>query len=70
MGWPTDRDTELFGMIESGRLQVEISNRYALKDAAAAQDALSARQTGQARDLESLAGRSPDQVCRQSKRPW
>lgn len=36
---------ELFGMIESGQLQVEISNRYALKDAAAAQDALSARQT-------------------------
>ena len=36
---------ELFGMIESGQLQVEISNRYALQDAAAAQDALSARQT-------------------------
>ncbi|MGP0170333.1 NADPH:quinone reductase [Pseudomonas sp. NCHU5208] len=36
---------ELFGMIASGKLQVEISNRYALKDAAAAQDALSARQT-------------------------
>ncbi len=36
---------ELFAMIESGQLQVEISNRYALKDAAAAQDALSARQT-------------------------
>lgn len=36
---------ELFGMIAGGQLQVEISNRYALKDAAAAQDALSARQT-------------------------
>jgi NADPH2:quinone reductase len=36
---------ELFGMIESGQLQVQISNRYPLKDAAAAQDALSARQT-------------------------
>ncbi|RMH83025.1 NADPH:quinone reductase [Pseudomonas sp. AOB-7] len=36
---------ELFAMIESGQLQVEISNRHALKDAAAAQDALSARQT-------------------------
>src|SRR5690606_22581082 len=36
---------ELFGMIASGKLQVEISNRYALRDAAAAQDALSARQT-------------------------
>ncbi len=36
---------ELFGMIASGALQVEISNRYALKDAAAAQIALSARQT-------------------------
>lgn len=36
---------ELFGMIASGQLQVQISNRYALKDAAAAQDALSARQT-------------------------
>lgn len=36
---------ELFAMIASGKLQVEISNRYALKDAAAAQDALSARQT-------------------------
>jgi NADPH2:quinone reductase len=36
---------ELFGMIESGQLKVEISNRYALKDAAAAQAALSARQT-------------------------
>ncbi|MDA7086756.1 NADPH:quinone reductase [Pseudomonas sp. SA3-5] len=36
---------ELFGMIESGQLQVDISNRYALKDAAAAQAALSARQT-------------------------
>lgn len=36
---------ELFGMIAGGQLQMEISNRYALKDAAAAQDALSARQT-------------------------
>lgn len=36
---------ELFGMIESGKLQVDISNRYPLKEAAAAQDALSARQT-------------------------
>ena len=36
---------ELFGMIASGQLQVEISNRYALKDAALAQTALSARQT-------------------------
>ncbi|ARS47051.1 quinone oxidoreductase [Ectopseudomonas mendocina] len=36
---------ELFGMIAGGQLQVEISKRYALKDAAAAQDALSARQT-------------------------
>jgi NADPH2:quinone reductase len=36
---------ELFAMISSGKLQVEISNRYALKDAAAAQDALSSRQT-------------------------
>jgi NADPH:quinone reductase len=36
---------ELFAMIESGRLKVDISNRYALKDAAAAQAALSARQT-------------------------
>ncbi|MHA6491772.1 NADPH:quinone reductase [Pseudomonas borbori] len=36
---------ELFDMIESGKLTVEISNRYALKDAAAAQTALSARQT-------------------------
>ncbi len=36
---------ELFGMIASGQLQVEISSRYALKDAAAAQDALSSRQT-------------------------
>tara|TARA_A100001518_G_C1219054_1_gene62562 strand:+ start:710 stop:1087 length:378 start_codon:yes stop_codon:yes gene_type:complete len=36
---------DLFGMIASGKLQVEISNRYALKDAAAAQDALSSRQT-------------------------
>jgi len=36
---------ELFAMIEGGQLRVEISNRYALKDAAAAQAALSARQT-------------------------
>jgi len=36
---------ELFGMIASGQLKVDISNRYALKDAAAAQAALSARQT-------------------------
>lgn len=36
---------ELFGMIAGGQLRVEISKRYALKDAAAAQDALSARQT-------------------------
>jgi NADPH2:quinone reductase len=36
---------ELFAMISSGQLQVEISNRYALKDAALAQTALSARQT-------------------------
>ena len=36
---------ELFAMISSGKLQVDISNRYALKDAAAAQDALSSRQT-------------------------
>lgn len=36
---------ELFAMIASGQLQVEISNRYALKDAALAQSALSARQT-------------------------
>lgn len=36
---------DLFGMIESGQLKVDISNRYALKDAAAAQAALSARQT-------------------------
>ena len=36
---------ELFAMIESGQLKVEISNRHALKDAAAAQAALSARQT-------------------------
>lgn len=36
---------ELFKMIESGQLKVDISNRYALKDAAAAQAALSARQT-------------------------
>ena len=36
---------DLFGMIASGKLQVEISNRYALKDAALAQTALSARQT-------------------------
>lgn len=36
---------DLFGMIESGQLKVEISNRYALKDAAVAQAALSARQT-------------------------
>ncbi|CAN7370586.1 NADPH:quinone reductase [Pseudomonas sp. LjRoot71] len=36
---------ELFAMIASGQLQVEISNRYALKDAALAQTALSARQT-------------------------
>ena len=36
---------ELFAMLESGQLQVQISNRYALKDAALAQTALSARQT-------------------------
>ena len=36
---------ELFAMVASGHLQVEISNRYALKDAALAQTALSARQT-------------------------
>ena len=36
---------ELFAMIESGKLHVDISNRYALKDAAVAQTALSARQT-------------------------
>ncbi len=36
---------DLFGMIESGKLHVEIGNRYALKDAAAAQDALSTRKT-------------------------
>ncbi|HEX5843442.1 MAG TPA: zinc-binding dehydrogenase, partial [Pseudomonas sp.] len=36
---------ELFAMIASGQLKVEISNRHALKDAAAAQAALSARQT-------------------------
>lgn len=36
---------DLFGMIESGQLKVDISSRYALKDAAAAQAALSARQT-------------------------
>ncbi|HSX89216.1 MAG TPA: NADPH:quinone reductase [Pseudomonas sp.] len=36
---------DLFGMIESGQLKVDISNRFALKDAAAAQAALSARQT-------------------------
>ena len=36
---------ELFAMLESGQLKVEISHRYALKDAAAAQAALSARQT-------------------------
>ncbi|MDP3814489.1 NADPH:quinone reductase [Pseudomonas sp.] len=36
---------ELFAMIASGQLKVEISHRYALKDAAAAQAALSARQT-------------------------
>nr|WP_298164523.1 NADPH:quinone reductase [uncultured Pseudomonas sp.] len=36
---------DLFAMIESDQLKVDISNRYALKDAAAAQAALSARQT-------------------------
>ena len=36
---------ELFAMITSGQLQVDISQRFALKDAAAAQTALSARQT-------------------------
>jgi len=36
---------ELFAMIESGTLHVDINNRYALKDAALAQTALSARQT-------------------------
>jgi len=36
---------ELFAMLESGQLRVEISHRYALEDAAAAQAALSARQT-------------------------
>ncbi|MBS7662747.1 NADPH:quinone reductase [Pseudomonas lalucatii] len=36
---------ELFAMISSGQLKVEIGSRHALKDAAAAQAALSARQT-------------------------
>ncbi|UTW05957.1 NADPH:quinone reductase [Pseudomonas benzenivorans] len=36
---------ELFAMITSGRLKVEISSRHALKDAAQAQTALAARQT-------------------------
>ncbi|SDH35127.1 NADPH2:quinone reductase [Pseudomonas benzenivorans] len=36
---------ELFGMIASGHLVVDIGNRYPLADAAAAQTALSARQT-------------------------
>lgn len=36
---------ELFGMIGSGKLHVDISNRYALKEAGLAQSALSARQT-------------------------
>ncbi|HWV10522.1 MAG TPA: NADPH:quinone reductase [Pseudomonas sp.] len=36
---------DLFGMIASGQLHVDISSRYALKDAAAAQVALSGRQT-------------------------
>jgi NADPH:quinone reductase len=36
---------DLFGVIASGQLKVEIGNRYPLKDAAAAQAALSARQT-------------------------
>lgn len=40
--WMAD---ELFAMITSGQLQVDISQRFALKDAAAAQTALSARQT-------------------------
>jgi NADPH2:quinone reductase len=40
--WMAD---ELFTMITSGQLQVDISQRFALKDAAAAQTALSARQT-------------------------
>ena len=36
---------ELFAMIESGKLKVEISQRYDLKDAAKAQIALAARET-------------------------
>ncbi|MET1079533.1 MAG: NADPH:quinone reductase [Pseudomonas sp.] len=36
---------ELFAMLESGQVQVEISQRFALRDAAEAQRALSARQT-------------------------
>lgn len=36
---------ELFEMIGSGKLHVDISNRYALKEAGLAQSALSARQT-------------------------
>jgi NADPH2:quinone reductase len=36
---------ELFKMISSGQLQVDISNQYALKDAGQAQQALSSRQT-------------------------
>jgi NADPH2:quinone reductase len=36
---------ELFDMIARGKLHIEISNRYPLKDAALAQTALSARQT-------------------------
>jgi NADPH2:quinone reductase len=36
---------ELFAMIEAGRLQVDINQRYPLRDAAEAQRALSARET-------------------------
>ena len=36
---------ELFGMITSGRIQVDISQRYALRDAAQAQAALAAGET-------------------------
>ncbi|MDG9923450.1 MULTISPECIES: NADPH:quinone reductase [unclassified Pseudomonas] len=36
---------ELFGLIASGAIRVEIGRRYALAEAAAAQDALSSRQT-------------------------
>ncbi|WP_083005256.1 NADPH:quinone reductase [Halomonas sp. GT] len=36
---------DFFGMIESGKLRIDVANRYPLKDAGKAQDALQSRQT-------------------------